>query len=228
VIRHPDHESWCGPVGDEFEPAPVTESSERFRGAIWKVRTDRVTLNGESIDRDVIVHPGAVAIIALDEAERVYLLRQYRHPVGMMLFEPPAGVMDRLGEPPLSTARRELVEEAGLEATEWHTLIDFLTSPGSSSEAIRVMLAREITPAPGGRIVTGEAEEVSLPGVWVPLREAVELVLAGRLLNPSSVVGILAAAAAREAGWSTLRPADDPWQLRRQLAESGRVFAFDR
>lgn len=228
MIPHSDHEDWHGPVADEFAPAPVAATAPRFRGAIWEVRTDRVTLNGDDVDRDLIVHPGAVAIIALDRAERVYLLRQYRHPVGMMLFEPPAGVMDRAGEAPLLTAQRELVEEAGLVAGEWHTLIDFLTTPGSSSEAIRIMLARDVSPAPGGRIVTGEAEEVSLPGAWVPLDEAVRLVMTGRLLNPSSVVGILATAAARDSGWSTLRSADEPWELRDELLASGRVFTFGR
>ena len=102
--------------------------------------------------------------------------------------------------------------------------MDFLNSPGGTSETFRCYLARGLAPAPGGREHTGEAEEHHLPQAWVPLDEARDLVLAGRLQNPTAVAGILAAWAARASGWSTLRPADAPWPVRDAVRAEGRVF----
>jgi ADP-ribose pyrophosphatase len=164
-----------------------------------------------------------VVVIAVDARERVLLIRQYRHPIAMLVFEPPAGLLDVEGEPPYVTAARELAEEAGFEARTWHTLVDFYNSPGGSSEAIRVYLARDLTEIEGGRPRTGEAEEAFLPRTWVPLVDAVELVLSGRIGSPSAVVGILAAKAALESGWDSLRPADAPWLARQHLVAEGRV-----
>lgn len=217
---------WAGPVGDAVEAHPVVASVERFHGRIWSVRSDTVDFGrpgAEPVVRDLVVHPGAVGILALDAADRVLLVRQYRHPVGMYLFEPPAGLLDTGGESPLETARRELVEEAGLVAEDWHVLVDYFNSPGGTTEAFRCFLARGLSPAPGGRTHTGEAEEHDLPQAWVPLDEAVGLVLAGRLHNPTAVCGILAAAAARAGGWAALRPADAPWPSRDAVVATGRV-----
>lgn len=220
-------ELWAGPVQDE--PATVITLGSRpgFRGAIWAVRTDEIAIGDQVVERDLIIHPGAVGVVVLDPEDRVYLLRQYRHPVGMMLFEPPAGVFDRVDDDPLQTAKRELREEAGMEAASWHVLVDYFTTPGSSSEAIRIYLARGASPIAGGRVATGEAEEDHLPGVWVPLADAVGLVLGGRLNNPTTAVGILAATAAKARGWSDLRPSDSPWPARRHLIETNRVFAVN-
>lgn len=218
--------AWTGPVRDEPFAVTPRRSEPDFRGAIWSVRTDQIVLGRQTVKRDLVIHPGAVGIVVLDVHDRVYLLRQYRHPVGMMLFEPPAGVIDRIHDDPLETARRELREEAGLEAADWRVLVDYFTTPGSSSEGIRIYLARDITPAPGGRVITGEAEEASLPGVWVPLSDAVGLVLAGRLGNPTAVLGILAAVAAQARGWSDLRPPNAPWPARQHLIDTDRVFAI--
>ena len=217
-------EEWTGAVGDADAALPVLDSRERFAGRVWSVRTDTVAF-GEAVtaDRDVLLHPGAVAVIALDEADRVLLIRQYRHPVAMMLFEPPAGLLDHAGESPLATAARELAEEAGYSAARWHVLVDLLNSPGGSSEAIRVYLARDLAPLPGGREHTGEAEEAHLPRAWVPLEEARDLVLAGALASPSAVCGILAAVAARADGWAALRQADAPWPARDRVVEAGRL-----
>lgn len=193
----------------------VDSSVERFRGRVWAVRTDRIRLpGGFEVERDVVVHPGAVGVAVLDERERILLIRQYRHPVGGYLFELPAGLCDVPGEPPLETARRELAEEAGLRARTWRVLIDFFNSPGGSSEAFRCFLARDVEAVVGGRPRTGEAEEAHLPRVWLPLDEAVDAVLAGRLHNPTTVAGVLAAAASRDRGWTDLRPPDAPmWSL---------------
>lgn len=216
--------TWPGPVRDEPADLQVVETTTRYPGHIWDVRTDLVTIGDQNVERDYIAHPGAVAVIALDDQDRLYLLRQYRHPVGMFLFEPPAGLIDVAGESPLVTAKRELAEEAGLEAQLWQVLVDFFTTPGGSSETIRIYLARDLTVRDGGRIETGEAEEIDLPGCWVPLDEAVSLVMQSRIGNPTAVVGILAAAQARSNGWSTLRSGDAPWPTRESLEEHGRVY----
>ena len=214
---------WTGPVRDEIADYPATSTVTRFSGHVWDVRTDLVTIGDHTVERDFVAHTGAVAVIALDADERVYLLRQYRHPVGMFLFEPPAGLLDVDGEPPWITASRELAEEAGLEAEHWSVLVDFFNSPGGSSESIRIYLAQGLIQRAGGRIHTGEAEEVDLPGCWVPIDEAVELVLKGQLGNPTAVVGVLAVAEARRTRWETLRPVDAPWPVRDYLMSQGRV-----
>ncbi|MGB2737169.1 MAG: NUDIX hydrolase [Candidatus Nanopelagicales bacterium] len=216
-------EVWTGRVEDAFLELPVISSEQRYEGHVWTIRTDTVDVGGHVVSRDVVVHTGAVAVLALNDSDNVYLLRQYRHPAGMALFEPPAGLLDVDGEPPLETAKREFAEEAGLVADSWHVLADFFNSPGGSTEILRIYLAQEVTPRPGGRVHTGEAEEVDMPGAWISLEEAVGLVLEGRLANPTAVVGILAAAAAKNRGWSSLRPADAPWPVRDYLVATGRV-----
>jgi 8-oxo-dGTP pyrophosphatase MutT (NUDIX family) len=221
------HEEWAGPIADQRADIPIVSSSPQFTGRVWSTRRDTIEFGGQRIDRDVLVHPGAVSVIALDDAERVLLVRQYRHPVGMWLFEPPAGLLDIPGENPWHTAQRELAEEAGYRASDWSTLVDLLNSPGGSSEAIRIYLARDITALPDGRIHTGEAEEAELPRVWVPLEDAVDLVLSGQIANPTAVTGILAAAAARARGWTSLRPAETPWSTRDHLLETNRVHNRD-
>jgi len=219
-----DSEEWAGPIIDGGEPLPVTERTERFTGHVWSIVSDRVDFGASSATRDVQLHPGAVAVIALDDADRVLLIRQYRHPVGRFLFEPPAGLLDEPGEQPWRTAARELAEEAGYEATQWHVLLDMYLSPGGSSEAIRIYLARGLSTLPDGREHTGEAEEAHLPRTWVPLLAARDLVLGGQIGSPSAVAGILAAVAARAEGWSSLRPADAAWPAREDLLRHDRVF----
>lgn len=215
--------TWTGDVHDEPAGFDVVESVTRYRGYVWDVQTDRVTIGDQTVQRDFVAHTGAVAVIALDEQSRVYLLRQYRHPVGMFLFEPPAGLIDIDGEDPLATAKRELAEEAGLTADTWNVLVDYFTSPGGSSEVIRMYLARDLHALPGGRIQTGEAEEVDLPAQWVPLQDAVSLVLTAQIGNPTAVLGVLAAAEAHRSGWTSLREADAPWPVRDYLLSQGRV-----
>jgi ADP-ribose pyrophosphatase len=182
-----------------------------------------VNVAGATVVRDVVIHPGAVGIVAINDAAEILLIRQLRVPVGSYLFEPPAGLLDKPAEDPLVAAQRELLEEAGLVARTWHTLIDAYLSPGGSSEAVRVYLARDLAAAPGGRPWTGEAEEFDLPTVWVPLDQACKAVFAGHLGSPLAVAGILAAARSREHGWAGLRPADAPWPARAQVAEMGNL-----
>lgn len=222
-LPHPD-EAWVGPIADTPDDSmPVVDRKEMFIGKVVSLVSDTVVIGDGALVRDVVIHPGAVAVIAVDDDDRVLLVRQYRHPVAMYLFEPPAGLLDVAGEPALDTAKRELAEEAGVLADTWHTLVDMFNSPGGSTEAIRVFLASDLHAIPGGRAHTGEAEESHLPQAWVPLVHAVELVLSGAIGSPSGVAGILALAAVRHQGGRGLRAADAPWEPRRWLVSQQRV-----
>jgi ADP-ribose pyrophosphatase len=201
------------PVADEpTSEFPTASSIASFRsGRVIDVRTDEVAMpGGGRATRDVVVHPGAVGVIALDDLGRVLLLRQYRHPTGRMLWEPPAGLLDVPGEDPVVAARRELFEEAHLEADRWDVLVDMYTSPGMTNEAVRIYLARDIREADRPRH-EGDDEEADMPTLWVSLDEAVEALFDGRLHNPIAVAGVLAVAEARRTSYAGLRPADSPW-----------------
>ncbi|GHG53637.1 NUDIX hydrolase [Flavimobilis marinus] len=204
------------PLFDVARPRPVLASRLLHEGRIWDLRSDDVDL-GEAgvVTREWIDHPGAVATIAVDDEGRVLLLRQFRHPVGRELWEPPAGLLDVAGEEALLAAQRELAEEADLRAATWHVLADYFTTPGGNNEALRVFLARDLSPVPEDERHVREDEEMSMVPAWVSLEEAVDGVLQGRLHNPSTVVGVLALAAARAHGYEHLRPGDAPWPERR-------------
>ena len=202
-------------IADEPAELTVRSSELAYHGMVWDVRRDEVDLgDGQTVTREVVVHTGAVGVLVLDEQDRVLLLRQYRHPVRSYLWEPPAGLLDVDGEDPLIAARRELAEEADLTADEWHVLVDYFNSPGGTTEAFRCYLARGVHEVPEPDRHDREHEERAMVPVWVDLDEARDLVLAGRLHNPTTVTGVLAAVVARESGWATLRPADAPWPER--------------
>lgn len=212
-------------LADQADPQRVVASELLSPGRVWDVRRDTVELaDGQTVVRDYVAHTGAVGVVALDDQDRALLVRQYRHPVGLRLWEPVAGLLDEAGEPPLLTARRELVEEAGLVAGRWDVLLDFETTPGGSSEVLRVYLARDLAPTPAGRPV-GDGEERDMPYAWVPLEVARDHVLAGRLTSPIAVCGLLAAYVARELGWRTLRDADAPWPARDAVLAQDRVYS---
>ncbi|GAA1777653.1 NUDIX hydrolase [Streptomonospora arabica] len=197
---------------DRPEAWRVEGSEVAYRGAKTATRVDRVHMPGpdgdEVVAREYLDHPGAVAALALDDHERVLMLSQYRHPVGHRLWELPAGVRDEEGEPPLATAQRELREEAGFAAGDWYELADFFPSPGFSSERIQVFLGRGPTRLNADEIGFERVhEETDMELRWVPLAEAAEAVMAGRLHNGATVVGVLAAARAARDSFASLRPA---------------------
>jgi 8-oxo-dGDP phosphatase len=204
--------STAEPFADKPLRYPVLESTQQFRSRhVIDVRTDVVRMpSGDTTARDVVVHPGAVGVIALDDHERVLFIQQYRHSVGHLCWEPPAGLLDEPDEDPLQTARRELFEEAHARADQWAVLVDAFTSPGMTDEAVRIYLARDVRPAEGARH-EGEHEESDMPTRWVRLDDAVDAVMQGRLHNPLAAIGVLATAAARAEGFARLRDAQAPW-----------------
>lgn len=188
----------------------VMRSRLEYDGALVKVRVDTVVEpDGSQAEREVVEHVGSVAVVAVDDRQRVLLIRQYRHPAGQYLWELPAGLCDKPGEPPLHAAQRELAEEAQLRAADWRTLVDLRPSPGISTEVFRVYQAEQLDTEEqaGGR----PDEESELPSRWVPLPQAVREVLTGRITNGLAVAGLLAAAAGTDATPARTRPADAPW-----------------
>jgi 8-oxo-dGTP pyrophosphatase MutT (NUDIX family) len=199
-------------IKDEPEAWPVASSAEVLRTRLVTVRIDKVrTPDNHLAERDVVLHPGAVAVLALDGADRILMIRQYRHPVGHLLWEIPAGLRDVAGEDLWVTAQRELAEEASYRARDWRVLADYYSSPGFSTERLRIFLARDLEPIPAAeRHFVPQGEEAFLVIDWLPLDEAVRKVFAGELHNGPAALGIMAGYAARSEGYDRLRPADSP------------------
>ena len=197
----------------------VISSTVAFDGDVVSVRSDVVAMpDNRAAKRDVVVHPGAVAVVALRQEGQdveVLLVNQYRHPVRRRLNELPAGLLDVEHESALAAARRELAEEAGYEASTWHVLVDVLTSPGMTDEAIRLYLAQDLIPCT--RDIQGH-EEFEMTARWESLGSAVRAALDGSLENGVCVTGVLAAAAVIMTGTAGLRAADAPWPARPQAA----------
>jgi ADP-ribose pyrophosphatase len=179
-----------------------------YEGRVITLVKDTVAMpgGGESV-REVVHHPGAVAVVALDDEGRVVLLRQFRHPVGGYLWELPAGLRDADGEPPLETAKRELAEEVELAAERWSLLTTHFSSPGFCDEQVLVYLAEGLSDASRPDGFTVEHEELDMEVRRVPLSDAVQRVFAGEIRNAAAVVGLLAAAQARATA-PALRPVD--------------------
>lgn len=201
-------------IEDRHTPHTVTESTTAWSGRIVDMVEDHVVVvEGEKpVVRQYTRHPGAVAVVVMrgeEGAEEILLLRQYRHPVNASLWEIPAGLLDIPGEDSRVAAERELAEEADLKAVRWDVLVDFFTSPGGSTEPLRVFLARDLETTETS--FEREDEEATMEYAWVSLSDALDWVLAGRLHNPSTVIGILSAHAARGRGWEGLREPGAPW-----------------
>ncbi|MEU3348239.1 NUDIX hydrolase [Streptomyces sp. NPDC006700] len=199
-------------IPEEWE---IRATKTPFVGGKTSVRTDDVVMpDGSVVTRDYQVHPGSVAVLALDEEDRVLLIRQYRHPVRQRLWEIPAGLLDVPGENPLHAAQRELYEEAHVKAEDWRVLTDVYTTPGGCDESVRIFLARGLSEAVGERFAA-EHEETDMEHARMPVDELVRGVLAGELHNNCLVVGVLSLVAARRGdGLDALRPAEAPWPAR--------------
>ena len=198
-----------GPGNHQFE---TVASTDIYRGHVIALRADEVAMpDGRVARREVVEHFGAVAVVALDDQDRIVLIHQYRHPLGRRLWELPAGLLDEPGEEPVKAAARELTEEAGVVAGRWEVLVDVAASPGFTDEVVRVFLATDLTEV--ARPAAFGDEEADLVVHRIDLAEAVRMVLAGDVVNAASVGGILATHAVRS-GVGVTRPADAPWQDR--------------
>jgi 8-oxo-dGTP pyrophosphatase MutT (NUDIX family) len=196
-------------LSDDFVSPEILESDVVFGGHVWNIRRDKFVLEGDEITREYMDHTGAVAVLALDERDRVLLIKQYRHPIRMRDWELPAGLLDIRGESPLVAAQRELAEEVDLVAETWDLLTEFMTSPGGSNEVLRVYLARGVSAAP--EVFARTEEEAGIELRWVPLDEVVDSVLSRDVQNSILAIAALSAAAGRDRGWSTLADPNAPW-----------------
>lgn len=168
----------------------LIERREIFEGRVIKLSVDQVELpNGMRVPLEVVRHPGGAAVVAIDDDQRVCLLRQFRHAAGGYIHELPAGKLEP-GEPPDITARRELVEEAAMTAAHWESLGTHFSSPGVFTEVIHLYLATGLEPAQGA----ADADEV-FQVEWWPLRTAVEKAMSGELTDAKTLIGILRVAA---------------------------------
>jgi len=173
-------------MADNKQPLKRTT---HFRGRVVTLTVDEVTLpNGHRTGLEIIHHPGGAAAVAIDDQKRICLLRQYRHAVGGYILELPAGKLEP-GEPPLFTAQRELVEEGGVEGTQWDSLGTMVPSPGVLTEVVYLYLATSLKPAKAAP-EAGEVFEIQ----WVPLQQAYEWAMDGTTITDAkTVIGIVRA-----------------------------------
>jgi 8-oxo-dGDP phosphatase len=184
-------------LADTREEWPVASSRDLYRDRLpFALRADAVThpdiVGEEPFTRIVLEHPGAAVILAVDEEDRVLVLRQYRHAALRRFVELPAGLIDKEGEEPEQVARRELVEETGFQAAAWTHLGSTYSSPGISAEVIHLYLARDLSPADRGDFVP-EHEEADMELLWMPFADLLDGVLAGRIADAPVVNAVLLA-----------------------------------
>jgi ADP-ribose pyrophosphatase len=180
-----------------LDPWPVVDTAQHYDGGwVIRLRGDEVQRPGhpdeQPFGRLVLEHPGAAVILAVDDAERVLCLWQYRHPVGRSLLQLPAGLCDVDGEEPLEVARRELVEEAGFEASDWTHLSSAYSSPGISEEVGHYFLARGLSDVGPGDF-EAEHEEAEMEVRWMPFQDLADAVLAGGPVDGHLAIAVLMA-----------------------------------
>jgi ADP-ribose pyrophosphatase len=157
----------------------------QFRGRVITVTTDEVVLpNGHRALLEVVHHPGGAAVVALDSKRHVCLLKQYRYVADGWIWELPAGKLEP-NEPPLETAKRELIEEAGVSATHWESLGTALSSPGVFGEVLHLFQATQIEPSTAAH----EHSEV-IEVHWIPFSEAYRWAIDGTIRDAKTVIGL--------------------------------------
>lgn len=177
---------------DERVDLEVVSTDLVYEGAVWDVRSDTVRYGDGEMTRQYVEHPGAAAVVAIDDEGRVVLIQQYRHPIKERDWEIPAGLLDVAGEPPLETAKRELTEEVDLEADRWQHLLSMHTTPGGNDEVVHLFLARGLREVETD--YEREHEESDMRVERVPLDDVIDGIIAGRLRNGILAAGALAAA----------------------------------
>lgn len=161
-----------------------------FTGRVVQLNIEQVRLPNDHVATlEIVHHPGGAAVVALDAANRVCLVRQYRHAAGGYIWEFPAGKLDDK-EPPLQTAQRELEEEAGRRASQWRSLGEYLSSPGFLTEIVYLFLATDLTEVPN-RLEAGEVLEAH----WLPFEQVMQMAHSGELRDGKSLAALLRAAA---------------------------------
>jgi ADP-ribose pyrophosphatase len=163
------------------------------QGKILEFRIDTVeTADGHRSTRDIAGHPGGVCVVAIDDEDRVLLVRQWRHAAGRALLEIPAGTLDRAPDGTVEdhacAAARELDEETGSRAGTWRYLGAFWTAPGFTSELMHLYLATELTPADEGGLGPDEDERLELQAI--PFDEAVAMAERGDIPDAKSLIGL--------------------------------------
>lgn len=189
------------PLADEVASWPVVSSEDVYdSGWVMSVRRDVITRPGhdEQFARIVVEDPGAVVVLAVDDQERVVVVRQYRHPARRRLLELPAGVLDAPGEDPEQAARRELLEETGLEAESWQHLLTTWATPGKSEETHVFYLARGL--AEVEHDFEPDHEEAEMTVERVPVADLVEAVLDHRAQDGPLAIAVLAYESLRRRG----------------------------
>ena len=204
-------------IADQPMRWPVRRHDVLGQGAISSFVDDEVeTPSGDTVQRQYLTHPGAVAVVVWDEAaDTIACLHQYRHPIGMELVEIPAGLLDSDDEVWLEAAQRELAEEVELAADRWQVLVDICPTAGACQESQRIYLARGLrtTERPQGFELEGEEAEMSWE--WIQRAALLEAVLDGRCQSQALVTGLLALETARLGGrLDALRASDAPWPIR--------------
>lgn len=156
-----------------------------YRGRVITVTADDVVLpNGHRATLDVVHHPGGAAVLAMDSKQQVCLLRQYRYVADGWIWELPAGKLEP-NEPPLETAKRELIEEAGISARHWESLGSVFSSPGVFSEVLHLFYATGLEP---GAVAHESAEVIEIH--WVPFAEAYEWAMSGQIRDAKTIIGL--------------------------------------
>src|SRR5688500_18630829 len=170
----------------------LLERKAIVEGRVIKVSVDTVELpNGHRLPLEIVQHPGGAAVVAIDAEDRVCVLRQYRHAAGGYIFELPAGKLEP-DEPPETTARRELIEEAAVSAAQWDFLGAYFSSPGVFTEVIHLYLATQLSPAKAA-----PADDEVFQIEWWPLDQALARAATGELTDAKTIIGIFRAAASK-------------------------------